>query len=49
MIIFLVIKGKKNIKELRKIMEEKMTEGNHKEIEMNNMGLENYIFEMTLN
>jgi hypothetical protein len=44
MTIFLVIRGKKNIKELWKIMEEKMTKGNCKEIERSNGGLYIYIY-----
>jgi hypothetical protein len=42
---FLVIRGKTNINELWKIMEEKMTKRNCKEIERSNGGLEKYIFE----
>jgi hypothetical protein len=48
MTIFLVIKGKKNTKELWKIMEKKMSKENHKEIKRSNGGLEKYIFETNI-
>jgi hypothetical protein len=48
MTFFLVIKGKKNITNLWKIMEEKMTKRNCKEIKRSNWGIEIYIFETNI-